>query len=63
MTRTEWLADRERTSIAEGFGWSKEGEAHAAQLHKRTVENALAADVRVPPEVLADYPDLLKGAK
>lgn len=34
---------------------------HVAAGHKRIVQNALAAGKLVPAEVLADYPDLLKG--
>ncbi|GAJ18931.1 unnamed protein product, partial [marine sediment metagenome] len=30
---------------------------------KRAVERAISEGKPVPPEVLVDYPDLLKGAK
>ena len=59
VTQAEWIKDRERASIRDGWPIDnfEEWARRIATMHKRVVGNALRAGLDVPPDVLADYPE------
>lgn len=53
--REEWMLPK---ALVMKGNWGKETAESRGKNHRITVENALTAGKPVPPEVLADYPDL-----
>ncbi|MBA7686824.1 hypothetical protein ES703_95283 [subsurface metagenome] len=60
-----WEMTLEQYALEKGArpAWVKAGYGETYRTHKRAVERAISEGKPVPPEVLADYPALLKGAK
>ena len=60
-----WEMTLEQYALEKGArpAWVKAGYGETYRTHKRAVERAISEGKPVPPEVLADYPDLLKGAR
>jgi len=60
-----WEMTLEQYALEKGArpAWVKAGYGETYRTHKRAVERAISEGKPVSPEVLADYPDLLKGAK
>ena len=61
MTRAEWIEDTRRKLEPDNAKLRAQGYQGATpneSAHYNTVKNAIAAGKPVPPEVLADYPDI-----
>jgi len=60
-----WEMTLEQYALEKGArpAWVKAGYGETYRTHKRAVERAISEGKPVSPEVLADYPALLKGAK
>ncbi|MBA7464961.1 hypothetical protein ES707_00119 [subsurface metagenome] len=65
VAKEPWQLTLEQYALEKGArpAWVKAGYGETYRFHKRAVERAISEGKSVPPEVLADYPGLLKGAK